>query len=79
MVAFVQALRGEGPLQAAGCAETIDWAQALVALDRVALDPGTMDDTLGALLKYQDDIGARSGAPRRPRCVSAAAGEVSPP
>ena len=37
-------------------AETIDWSQALVALDRLALDPQTVNDTLGVLLKYQDDI-----------------------
>jgi len=41
-----------------GVAETLDWAEALVALDRIALDPETVADTLGALLKYQDDIGA---------------------
>ena len=41
-----------------GIAETLDWAEALVALDRIALDPDTVANTLGALLKYQDDIGA---------------------
>src|SRR6476660_1009658 len=41
-----------------GIAETLDWAEALVALDRITLDPQTVADTLGALLKYQDDIGA---------------------
>ena len=39
-----------------GVAETIDWAQALVELDALALDPETINDTLGVLLKYQDDI-----------------------
>jgi len=39
-----------------GVAETIDWTRALVALDKLALDPDTVNDTLGALLKYQDDI-----------------------
>ena len=43
-----------------GVAESLDWAEALVALDRVALDPDTVADTLGVLLKYQDDIGTRS-------------------
>ena len=44
--------------KAPGIAETIDWAEALVALDRVALDPQTVADTVGVLLKYQDDVGA---------------------
>jgi MoxR-like ATPase len=44
--------------KAPGIAETLDWAEALVALDRIALDPETVSSTLGALLKYQDDIGA---------------------
>ena len=44
--------------KAPGIAETLDWAEALVALDRVALDPQTVADTAGVLLKYQDDIGA---------------------
>ena len=39
-----------------GVAETIDWANCLVALDRVTLDPETVNNTLGVLLKYQDDI-----------------------
>jgi MoxR-like ATPase len=41
-----------------GIAETLDWVAALTALDRTALDPETVDDTLGAILKYQDDIAA---------------------
>jgi MoxR-like ATPase len=45
-----------------GIAETIDWCNAIVALDRVALDPATIDDTLGALLKYQDDLGRVRGS-----------------
>jgi len=44
--------------KAPGIAETLDWAEALVALDRIALDPQTVADTLGVLLKYQDDVGA---------------------
>jgi hypothetical protein len=43
-------------------AETIDWAKALVELDRVSLEPQTIDDTLGALLKYQDDIARVRGS-----------------
>jgi MoxR-like ATPase len=56
VVGFVQQLRGEELFKLPGVAETLDWTHALVALDRVALDPATIDDTLGALLKYQDDI-----------------------
>jgi len=44
--------------KAPGIAESLDWAEALIALDRVALDPQTVADTLGVLLKYQDDLGA---------------------
>ena len=57
VVAFVQALRERELYKAPGVAETLDWAQALVALDRVSLDPETVADTLGVLLKYQDDVG----------------------
>ncbi|MBA4788452.1 MAG: MoxR family ATPase [Rhizobiales bacterium] len=63
VVAFVQALRKEDLFKAPGVAETLDWASALVELDAVALDPGLVADTLGVLLKYQDDI-ARTDAPR---------------
>ena len=58
VVAFTQRLRALDLFKAPGIAETLDWAEALVALDRVALDPQTVADTLGALLKYQDDVGA---------------------
>src|SRR5438477_8399317 len=58
VVAFTQRLRAMDLFKAPGIAETLDWAEALVALDRVTLDPDTVADTLGALLKYQDDIGA---------------------
>ena len=56
VVAFVQALRKEDLFKAPGVAETLDWATALSELDVVALDPATVSDTLGVLLKYQDDI-----------------------
>ena len=56
VVAFVQALRKEDLFKSPGVAETLDWAAALTELDAVALDPATVSDTLGALLKYQDDI-----------------------
>jgi MoxR-like ATPase len=56
VVAFVQALRGRELFKLPGVAETIDWAEALAQLDVVALDPKSVDSTLGVLLKYQDDI-----------------------
>jgi len=56
VVAFVQALRKEDLFKSPGVAETLDWAGALTELDAVALGPATVSDTLGVLLKYQDDI-----------------------
>ena len=56
VVAFVQSLRKEDLFKQPGVAETLDWAQALIELDAVALDPDIINDTLGVLLKYQDDI-----------------------
>jgi MoxR-like ATPase len=56
VVAFVQALRKQDLFKVPGVAETLDWAGALSELDAVALDPATVSDTLGVLLKYQDDI-----------------------
>jgi MoxR-like ATPase len=56
IVAFVQAIRKQDLFKAPGVAETLDWASALVELDAVALDPALISDTIGALLKYQDDI-----------------------
>ncbi|MCP8940448.1 MoxR family ATPase [Alsobacter sp. SYSU M60028] len=58
IVAFVQAIRSQDLFKVPGVAETLDWASALVELDAVALDPALVSDTLGALLKYQDDIQA---------------------
>jgi MoxR-like ATPase len=62
IVAFVQAIRAEELFKAPGVAETLDWATALVELDAVALDPGVVADTLGVLLKYQDDIQKMQGS-----------------
>ena len=62
VVSFVQAIRKEELFKAPGVAETLDWASALVELDAVALDPAIVSDTLGALLKYQDDIQAMQGS-----------------
>ena len=62
VVAFVQALRKEDLFKVPGVAETLDWAGALAELDVVALDPATVSDTLGVLLKYQDDIARLDGS-----------------
>lgn len=62
VVAFVQRLRQVDLFKAPGVAETIDWVNALVELDKLALDPETVNDTLGVLLKYQDDIGRIQGS-----------------
>ena len=62
VVEFVQRLRKMDLFKLPGVAETIDWSKALVALDRMTLDPATVNDTLGALLKYQDDIGRIQGS-----------------
>lgn len=61
VVAFVQRLRGEDLFKKPGVAETIDWAKCLLALDVITLSPEVIADTLGALLKYQDDIQKLSG------------------
>ncbi len=62
IVAFVQAIRKEELFKVPGVAETLDWASALVELDAVALDPALVSDTLGVLLKYQDDIQKMQGS-----------------
>ncbi|WP_163139262.1 MoxR family ATPase [Arhodomonas sp. KWT] len=56
VVAFVQRLREMPLYKLPGVAETIDWSQALTALDRVSLDPAVVGETLGAVLKYQEDL-----------------------
>ncbi|MBC7282258.1 MoxR family ATPase [Hoeflea sp.] len=65
VVAFVQKLRQMDLFKSPGVAETIDWATALTELDRLALDPETVSDTLGTLLKYQDDIARIEGGAGR--------------
>jgi MoxR-like ATPase len=62
IVAFVQRLRREDLFKLPGVAETIDWAAALTHLDQAELAPGAVDETLGVLLKYQDDIAKIRGA-----------------
>ena len=60
-VEFVQRMRTLDLFKAPGVAETIDWTNALVALNAMRLDPATVHDTLGVLLKYQDDIARMGG------------------
>ncbi|MBE9603318.1 MoxR family ATPase [Acetobacteraceae bacterium H6797] len=62
VVSFVQKLRGGDFFKLPGVAETIDWAAALAALNATELEPALVDDTLGVLLKYQDDIAKLRGA-----------------
>jgi MoxR-like ATPase len=62
VVAFVQRLRELDLFKLPGIAETIDWAQALTQLDVLELDAAVIDDTVGALLKYQDDIAKVRGS-----------------
>ena len=61
VVEFVQRMRTLDLFKAPGVAETIDWTNALVALNAIRLDPATVQDTLGVLLKYQDDIAKLQG------------------
>jgi MoxR-like ATPase len=62
VVAFIQRIRKEDLFKQPGVAETLDWASALVEMDAVALDPALVSDTLGVLLKYQDDIAKLQGS-----------------
>ena len=62
LVAYVQHLRDEDLFKLPGVAETLDWAEALTQLDKVALDSEAVDNTLGTLLKYQDDIAKIRGS-----------------
>jgi MoxR-like ATPase len=61
IVGFVQRLRKQDLFKSPGVAEALDWASALVELNAVALDPAQVSDTLGVLLKYQDDIAKIQG------------------
>ena len=63
IVAFVQRLRGEDLFKVPGVAETLDWTRALSQLDIVSLEPSVVSDTLGVILKYQDDVARVRGAP----------------
>src|SRR6185295_5062192 len=74
IVRFVQNLRAADLFKLPGVAETLDWARAILALHRVALDPETVNATLGVLLKYQDDIEKIAGAPVREMLAEEVAG-----
>ena len=77
VVGFVQRLRARDLFKLPGVTETIDWTQALIALDRTALDAGTVDATLGILLKYQDDVARVRGA--EAEAILREAREAAPP
>ena len=76
VVGFVQKLRGEELFKAPGVAETIDWTNALLQLNRVTLDPATINETLGAVLKYQDDI-AKIRGPEAARLLAQVQAELA--
>jgi MoxR-like ATPase len=65
VTAFVQELRRMDLYKTAGVSETLDWAAALVALNRDTLDPATVDETLGVLLKHREDVAAVKGEPAK--------------
>ncbi|MCZ4351295.1 MoxR family ATPase [Roseovarius aestuarii] len=77
VVAFVQCLRTEDLFKKPGVAETIDWAKCLLALDVISLSPQVISDTLGAVLKYQDDISKLQGSEAQ-RILDAARAALEP-
>tara|TARA_Y100000815_G_scaffold194547_1_gene178033 strand:- start:354 stop:1265 length:912 start_codon:yes stop_codon:yes gene_type:complete len=77
VVAFVQQLRTEDLFKKPGVAETIDWAKCLLALDAIALSPEVIADTLGAVLKYQDDIRKLQGSEAK-RILDEVRAELAP-
>jgi MoxR-like ATPase len=77
VVAFVQRLRTEDLFKKPGVAETIDWAKCLLALDMIELSPQVIADTLGAILKYQDDIARLQGS-EAARLLEEARAEMAP-
>ncbi|SLN58891.1 AAA family ATPase [Pseudooctadecabacter jejudonensis] len=77
VVAFVQRLRGADLFKTPGVAETIDWAKCLLALDVVTLSPEVISDTIGAILKYQDDIQALQGSAAK-KLLDEARADLSP-
>ena len=77
VVAFVQKLRREDLFKKPGVTETIDWAKCLLALDVIALSPEVISDTLGAILKYQDDIQKLQGSEAK-RLIDEVRRELAP-
>ncbi|KPP87169.1 MAG: MoxR-like ATPase [Rhodobacteraceae bacterium HLUCCA08] len=77
IVAFVQKLRTEDLFKRPGVAETIDWAKCLLALDVIDLSPQVISDTLGAILKYQDDIARIDGSEAK-RLLDEVKAELAP-
>ena len=77
VVAFVQKLRSEDLFKKPGVAETIDWAKCLLAMDAIELSPEVISDTLGAILKYQDDIQKLQGSEAK-RLLDEARAELGP-
>ncbi len=77
VVAFVQRLRTEDLFKKPGVAETIDWAKCLLALDVINLSPEVIGDTLGAILKYQDDIQKLQGSEAK-RILDEAKADLEP-
>ena len=77
VVAFVQSLRTEDLFKKPGVAETIDWAKCLLALDVITLSPEVIADTLGAILKYQDDIQRIQGSEAK-RILDEVRSELAP-
>ena len=77
VVAYVQKLRTEDLFKKPGVAETIDWAKCLLALDAVTLSPEVIADTLGAILKYQDDIQRIQGSEAK-RILDEVRAELAP-
>ena len=77
VVAFVQKLRTEDLFKKPGVAETIDWAKCLLALDVITLSPEVIADTLGAILKYQDDIQRLQGGEAK-RLLDEVRAELAP-
>jgi MoxR-like ATPase len=76
VTAFVQELRRMDLYKTAGVSETLDWAAALVALNRDTLDPATVDETLGVLLKHREDVAAVKGEPAKALIGRAISGSV---
>ena len=77
IVGFVQKLRTEDLFKKPGVAETIDWAKCLLALDVVTMSPEVIADTLGAILKYQDDIQKIQGSEAK-RILDEVRSELAP-